>query len=161
MHLNRTQGSRIDSTGTISYPVSISEPVQLPSWRILPREVSEPTDSLWSVLWIVIAVHGLFDLDNCLAKPWRYAYTVVVCLVHLILSNAFYAFDSSGVTFMFATRPSKKTNGSWLCPVWLNGSRLNAPVTWWDTPVGLMCRAVSATYGISFMLVENDNPTST
>ncbi|KAF6780061.1 hypothetical protein AHF37_00384 [Paragonimus kellicotti] len=91
-----------NSTGTISYPVSISEPVQLPSWRILPREVSEPTDSLWSVLWIVIAVHGLFDLDNCLAKPWRYAYTVVVCLVHLILSNAFYAFDSSGVTFMFA-----------------------------------------------------------
>ncbi|KAF7262250.1 hypothetical protein EG68_00392 [Paragonimus skrjabini miyazakii] len=134
-----------NSTGTTSYPISISGPVRLPSWRILPREVSEPTDSLWSVLWIVVAVHGLFDLDNCLAKPWRYAYTVVVCLVHLILSNAFYSFDSSGVAFMFGTRPSKQTNGSWLCPVWLNGSRLNTPVSWWDTPVGLMCRANAAT----------------
>ncbi|KAA3680036.1 uncharacterized protein DEA37_0010216 [Paragonimus westermani] len=134
-----------NSTGTTSYPVSISGPLRLPSWHILPHEVSEPTDSLWSVLWIVIAVHGLFDLDNCLAKPWRYAYTVTVCLVQLILSNAFYAFDSSGFAFTLDIHASKQTNGSLLCPAWLSGSQLFTPVPWWDTPVGLICRANVAT----------------
>ncbi|KAF8571417.1 hypothetical protein P879_00938 [Paragonimus westermani] len=134
-----------NSTGTTSYPVSISGPLRLPSWHILPHEVSEPTDSLWSVLWIVIAVHGLFDLDNCLAKPWRYAYTVTVCLVQLILSNAFYAFDSSGFAFTLDIHASKQTNGSLLCPAWPNGSQLFTPAPWWDTPVGLICRANVAT----------------
>ncbi|CAL8067935.1 unnamed protein product [Calicophoron daubneyi] len=114
--------------------------LQFSGHSVHPIEVVEPSTTLWVVLWIVVMVHGLFKAEGAYSTYWRYVFTILLCILHLVLANVFYIFyyfDAPLINLELTNRTAPKYE---YCPLWLKQTHLWIAKPSWDDRVGIVCR---------------------
>ncbi|VDP69454.1 unnamed protein product [Echinostoma caproni] len=120
---------------------NISNPLlHLTTWHIRASDALAPADSIWVVLWITVAVHGLLDLDRLWSRRLPYAFTVTLAVVHLILTNVFHMLTQSSPVLPSSRASSDAYSGACSSKDYPLSIFMMDRASWWDNPASLMGR---------------------
>ncbi|TGZ60052.1 hypothetical protein CRM22_008754 [Opisthorchis felineus] len=119
----------------VSGPVSSHRTLHFPNWLLQHYAVADPNDNLWVVLWVIVALQGLFDRDGLWSRYWRYALTVLLSIGHFALSSVFGVLMIGHDSGLLSS-----TNGSQPCSAWTRTAYLVTGTRWWDELNGILFR---------------------
>ncbi|GAA33861.2 Ca(2+)/calmodulin-responsive adenylate cyclase [Clonorchis sinensis] len=132
---NCSDAFKTNISSIVSGPVSSPRTLHFQNWLLQHYAVADPNDNLWVVLWIIVALQGLFDRDGLWSRYWRYALTLLLSIGHFVLSSVFGVLMIGHDSGLLSS-----TNGSQPCSAWTRAAYLVTGTRWWDELNGILFR---------------------